>query len=221
MIVRSSLRRLPRLSLPLSLRLPLPLSLLVLYAALGGCATIAEAPSSVAVAAYRDSISLDGRIAVNYQKNGAPESITAPFTWRQGPERIEVSLFSPTGQTMARISITPSTATLTQTDGVPRTAADIDALTRQTLGWSLPVSGLREWLQGYAIGADGTRFVASPAANEVITRDGWHLQFVSWQAAPAGQGADSHPQPRRIDATRSATATTDELAIRIVLDPQA
>ena len=197
------------------------LPLLVLCGALGGCAASgAGALSPNQVAAYRDSIAFDGRIAVNYQKNGAPESITAPFTWRQSAQQIDVSLSSPTGQTMAKISITPSSATLIQTDGVPRTAANIDSLTRQTLGWALPVSGLREWLQGYAIGADGKRFAASPTNNEVITRDGWHLQFVSWQAPQAGQGANSHPQPRRIDATRSATATTDELAIRIVLDPQ-
>lgn len=192
------------------------LPLLALCAALAGCATTGAPPSTATVGAYRDSIALAGRIAVNYQKNGNAESITAPFTWQQSAGRIDVSLASPTGQTMARISITPTSATLTQTDGMPRSAADINSLTAQTLGWSLPVAGLREWLQGYATGADGKRFAASPAANEVFTNDGWHLRFVSWQDPQS-----PHPQPRRIDAERAATATTEELAIRIVLEPQA
>jgi outer membrane lipoprotein LolB len=93
-------------------------------------------------------------------------------------------------------------------------AGDIDSLTARTLGWSLPVSGLRDWLQGYALDASGKRFTASPAHNTVFTRDGWRLRFVSWQDESA-----AHPAPRRIDAERSATPTSDELAIRIVIDP--
>jgi outer membrane lipoprotein LolB len=76
------------------------------------------------------------------------------------------------------------------------------------------VSGLKDWLQGYATSTDGKRFAASPANNSVSTADGWRLRFVSWQDESA-----VHPVPRRIDAERSATATSDELAIRIVVDP--
>ena len=92
-------------------------------------------------------------------------------------------------------------------------ARDIDSLTAQALGWSLPVSGLRDWLQGYATSFDGSRFVASPLNDRVITRDGWRIRYVSWQE-PAG----ANPQPKRIDAERSATLQTDEITIRIVLD---
>ncbi|MGZ8315895.1 MAG: lipoprotein insertase outer membrane protein LolB, partial [Telluria sp.] len=113
------------------------------------------------------------------------------------------------------ITVTPEAATLTQADQAPRMASDIDTLTAQTLGWSLPVSGLRDWLQGYATAAGGKRFTATPASNTVTTADGWRLTFVSWQDEAAPQ-----PAPKRIDAERSATATSDELAIRIVIDPQ-
>ena len=102
-----------------------------------------------------------------------------------------------------------------QADKAPRVAKDIDTLTAQSLGWSLPVSGLRDWLQGYATGADGKRFVATPANNSVTTADGWRLRFVSWQDEAAPQ-----PAPKRIDAERNASAAADELAIRIVIDPQ-
>jgi outer membrane lipoprotein LolB len=155
-------------------------------------------------------------LSVSYQKDGKPESLSGKFMWAQTPQGIDLSLSSPLGQTIATISVTAQAATLTESGQAPRTAADIDSLSAQTLGWSLPVSGLREWLQGYATGADGRRFVASPANNSVTTGDGWRLRFVSWQ----DQGA-LHPQPKRIDAERSASAAGAELAIRIVLDPPA
>lgn len=74
------------------------------------------------------------------------------------------------------------------------------------------MSGLRDWLQGYATAADGSRYAASPANNSVTTRDGWRLRFASWQDPTA-----AHPLPRLINAERGATATSDELTIRIVL----
>jgi outer membrane lipoprotein LolB len=136
------------------------------------------------------------------------------FNWVQRPGRIDVSLASPLGQTIAAIAVTPSQASLTQSGREPLVAADIDSLTTRALGWALPVSALRDWLQGYAIDASGKRFVASPAANSVFTQEGWRLRFVSWQDEAA-----AHPAPRRIDAERSATPTSDEMAIRIVIDP--
>jgi outer membrane lipoprotein LolB len=190
------------------------LSVLAIATLLSGCATPGATLSHATVGAYRDTLALSGRLSVNYQKDGRPESLTGKFNWAQTPERIDVSLASPLGQTIAAISVTPQQATLTQAERAPRVAKDIDTLTAQALGWSLPVSGLRDWLQGYATGAGGLRFAASPANNSVFTADGWRLRFVSWQDESAAR-----PTPRRIDAERGATATTDELAIRIVIDP--
>ena len=180
---------------------------------LSACATTpATAPSQATVAAYRDAIELAGRLSVNYDKDGKQETLSGKFTWTQRADAVDVALISPLGQTIATIAVTPAAATLTQS-GKTRSAPDIDSLTAQTLGWSLPVSGLRDWLQGYAIAADGQRFAASPAQNTVTTRDGWRLTFVNWQDGVAGQ-----PVPRRIDAERSATAGVSQLALRIVID---
>jgi outer membrane lipoprotein LolB len=185
-------------------------------ALLAGCASAPVTPSPAhslqLVEGYRQTFDAAGRLSVNYRKDGNPESLTGKFTWAQKPGRIDVSLSSPLS-TIATISITPGSATLVQRDKAPRVARDLDTLTAETFGWSLPVSGLRDWLQGYATGADGKRFVATPANNTVTTADGWRLRFVSWQDERAAQ-----PAPKRIDAARSAGA--DELAIRIVLDPQ-
>jgi outer membrane lipoprotein LolB len=178
-------------------------------ALLAGCAT--QPPSSSRVAAYSETIELSGRISVNYQKEGNSESLSGKFNWQQSAQRTSVSLASPLGQTIAVIEVTPGVARLTQAGQPPREAADIDALTAQALGWPLPVSGLRDWLQGHAVSSDGSRFRASPQHNSVITRDGWRVHFISWQDETA-----LLPQPKRIDAER-----VSEVALRIVIDDQA
>lgn len=193
----------------------LPLALLC--AALSACSSLpsGSTQSSHAVAPYREQIELAGRLNVVYQKDDQPESATVNFTWQQSPARTDVGLFSPVGSTLATIAVTPQQAVLTQSGKAPRSAPDVDALSAQMLGWALPVSGLRDWLQGYATAEDGKRFVASPQHDSVTTRDGWRLRYVSWQDT----GPDGTPQPRRIDAERNTSAQADAVALRIVLDP--
>jgi outer membrane lipoprotein LolB len=193
-------------------------------ALLAGCAS-APPPSSEPVAPYREQIELSGRLSVNYQRDGKTESLAGRFSWRQSGAQTDVVLTSPLGQTVAQISVMPGLASLTQGGQAPRVAADIDSLSAQALGWPLPVSGLRDWLQGYAIDAAGARFVASPSRDRVTTRDGWRLHFVTWQDAPADAAPQAAapwataPRPKRIDAERSADLQTEEVAIRVVLDP--
>ena len=181
---------------------------------LAGCATTST--NVATVGAYRDTIDLNGRLAVNYQKDGKVESLNGNYTWTQRPGRVDVELASPLGQTLATIAVMPGAATLTQAGRAPVSAADIDTLTQQTLGWPLPVSGLRDWLQGYAVDGAGQRFSASPANNSVVTKDGWRLRFVEWQDPNAAQ-----PAPRVIHAERAAVGDIQELSIRIIVNPAA
>ena len=182
-------------------------------AVLSGCATTPSSMSQATVAPYRDTIDLSGKLSVNYDKGGQPDTLSGGFEWSQTPSTVDVALLSPLGQTIAKIRVTPESATLTQSEkAAPRVARDIDSLTQQALGWSLPVSGLRDWLQGYATAADGKRFAASPANNSVVTQDGWRLTFLSWQDANAAR-----PAPRLIEAQRSASATHGAMTLRIVI----
>jgi outer membrane lipoprotein LolB len=198
--------------------------LTVLCLSLSACSTLTSpfssgvAPSGQSVAPYREQVELTGRLNVVYQKDDKPESATVNFNWQQTAQRTDVTLYSPVGSTLATIAVTPQQAVLTQSGKAPRSAPDVDTLSAQMLGWSLPVSGLRDWLQGYAVGADGKRFVASPANDSVTTRDGWRLRYVSWQDADE-KTPGALPQPRRIDAERNASAQADAVSLRIVLDP--
>lgn len=200
--------------MPMTRRLATLAVAVSLAAALGGCATSSADLSRATVGVYRDTIDLSGKVSVNYQRDGKSEPSNGNFTWQQRPGAIDVTLASPLGQTLAVINVTPGAATLTQAGQAPRSAGDIDSLSQQTLGWPLPVSGLRDWLQGYAIDAQGKRFRASPANNQIVTKDGWRLRFMSWYDETAPQ-----PKPRVINAELSAAGDIQNLSIRIFIEP--
>ena len=181
-------------------------------ALLAACATTGPAPSQATVSPYRDSIELAGRLSVNYDKGGQPETLSGKFTWSQSPAAVDVALLSPLGQTIAKIRVTPESATLTQSDKTPRVARDIDSLTAQTLGWSLPVSGLRDWLQGVVTEQNGQKRIATPQDEntDIVSADGWRIRYAAWDMSAA-------PRPRRIDLARS-TEEAGEVALRLVVD---
>jgi len=191
---------------------------LTLAAVLAGCATSpTNVPNNVAnanapVAPYRDTVDFTGSLSVTYPQDGQQHNDTVRYNWSQRPGNIDVTIIGALNTTLATIQVTPQSATLTRSNGDKRSAADIDSLTVQTLGYALPVNGLRDWMQGYATDAKGQRFTASPANSEVLTGDGWRLRFMEWQDNAAT------PMPRRIRAERSASAG-GELKLNISISP--
>ncbi|MCG2584921.1 outer membrane lipoprotein LolB [Massilia sp. TS11] len=179
---------------------------------LAGCASAPATRPATPVAPYAASIAFAGRIGVQFiNRDGQPDSQNARFEWRQQPGLTEIALFSPLGDTVATLTVTPQRAVLVQGKAAPLEAPDVDSLTARALGWSLPVSGLPLWVQGHARARDGSAFVASPAHDSVLTDDGWELRYVSWQ-----EGASA--RPRRIDASRVTNVEAEKLTLRIVLD---
>ncbi|RZI43517.1 outer membrane lipoprotein LolB [Herbaspirillum sp. HC18] len=193
---------------------------LALTFVLAGCAGMLppqSAPQPQAVSAARpfhDRIELGGRLSVRYQGDRKEEAVHGSFVWSQTPEQTTVTLLSPLGQTMAVIDVSPQGATLTQAGQPARTAANVDVLTTETLGWPLPVSGLKEWLQGFALDRNGRRFVATPASTEVTTQDGWRIQYANWLDE---NSVPPENRAKRVDLARS-TAQAGDISIRIVID---
>ncbi len=203
-MTRPSITRLAALSLLLSLLL-------------AGCAISPPTPTATVTAKrnYHDAIELEGRLSVRYQKDGQEESSHGNFNWSQTPEHTIITLRSPLGQTLAVIDITPKLSTLTQSGHAPRSASDPDALAALALGWQLPISGMRDWLQGFAVNAQGRRIAAAPSdATFITTPDDWRVIYASWQESDVPAAA---PRPKRIDMERH-TRQADAVALRIVLD---
>lgn len=185
-------------------------------AILCGCATVpATPPSAATVAPYADTLSLSGRLNVRYLKDGKQESATVNYTWKQDAQRTDVALSTQFGNIVAMIEVTPQGAVLREGGNKPPLSApSIDALSARALGWSLPVSGLRGWLQGHATAANGKQWTASPANNEVTTREGWRLQYVDWQ------DGSSPPRPKRIDAEHPGGGDVQQMSLRIVINEE-
>ena len=177
--------------------------------ALAGCATNAPLPSGTRN--YHDSLTLSGRLSVNYSQNGQPQSLQGKFQWTQRPDRTDIELYSPLGQTIARIAIAPGHAWLQRSGGEIREASSVDALTQETLGWPLPVDGLRFWLQGFTRDANQQLRAVTPDETAEMRSDGWRVRYVSWQGEPPGPS-----WPRRIDIEREGGA--QPIALRIVID---
>ncbi len=151
---------------------------------------------------------------MQYRRGAADEALHGSFTWSQTPQRTQVTLLSPLGQTLAVIDVQAGAASLRQPGQPPQVAADADALAQTALGWPLPVAGLRDWLQGYARDAQGRPWVAPPQPGSAVsTADGWHIAYGAWQQ----DDATASPRPRRIDLARQ-TAEAGPVRLRIVID---
>jgi outer membrane lipoprotein LolB len=191
---------------------------LVLVPLLAACATVSPPVDQAGRAAvaearvFQPSLTLAGRLSVNYESRLGAEALHGSFQWHQDGPQTRVVLLSPLGQALARIDSGPQGATLIQAGQPARTASDVDALAANALGWPLPVAGLREWLQGFALDASGRRLTATPRASSVMTLDGWRIDYPSWQV-----DENAIPRPRRIDLARRTTQA-GEVAIRIVID---
>ena len=191
----------------------LGLSLLLWIALLlSGCSTTAPPSHSPFARSYYETISMTGRLSVQYQQNGQPQAMQGKFRWTQNGEMTSIALLSPLGQTMAKIEIAPGSASLQQAGEPLRQATDIGELTTQTLGWPMPVAGLRNWLQGFALDANGNKQALMPDAPSSFSSDGWHVRYVSWQGE-----ADAPAYPKRIDLER-ATPDAGAIGLRIVID---
>lgn len=195
--------------------------LIALPLLLSGCAVMMPTPATrsdalLAVPVYQASLVLNGRISVRYQQDGKEEALHGSFRWLQTPEQITVTLLSPLNQTLATIEITPTSARLTEAGKPPRSADSIDTLTSETLGWTLPVDGLRGWLQGFSLASGRPIPIAQPGSDNaapVMTPDGWQIQYMSW----FNEDAPPLTRPKRIDLQRM-TPGLGEMAIRIVID---
>ncbi len=188
----------------------LRLSVLTLLA-LAGCSTLAPTPGADSARRFHDDISVGGRLSVRYQQDGKPQSVQGKFVWHQKASRTDIELASPLGQTLARITLLPGSATLEQSGKSTAEATDASALTKAVLGWPLPVEGLRYWLQGFVRTLSGELLAVPVGDSNEQEGDGWRVRYVGWQQI------DGHNCPKRIDFSR-LDADTGEIALRLVID---
>ena len=186
---------------------------LIIGAIASGCTTLTPAitTSDTSRHPYQEKLSLNGRIHILYQQGGKEQSLPGNFEWLQNETDTNITLLSQLGQTIASINQNATGATLQQANQPTRTSPDLDTLLGETLGWPMPMLGLRDWLQGYIKNQEGKRIAVQAKENQTSIADGWQLRYVSWQE-DAGK-----THPRRIDLRRY-TAQAGEVTLRIIID---
>lgn len=176
---------------------------------LGACTTLPQGP--LTERSYQMAKVISGRLSVRYQQAGQAQSLQGKFLWQQQGEQTDITLYSPLGQTIATIAITPELAVMTQSDGEKKQAPDVSKLTQAVLGWPLPVDGLRYWLQGFVQSDDGRWQTAASDGTQGFQSDGWRVRYVSWQRNASIQ------YPKRLDMERT-TAEAGDIVLRFVID---
>lgn len=120
------------------------LALWSVLAVLAGCASTRPAQVLPASNASISAFSLNGRLAVKLDDRG----YTASLRWRHFPTHDSLRLFSPVGSVVGEIEADSNGATLTTGDKKVYRSNDVQSLTREVLGWDLPLAGLRYWVTG-------------------------------------------------------------------------
>ena len=183
-----------------------------------GCASVAPSRGFDAGETARTE-HYSGRFAANYTRYGRNEGVQGSFRWEEQGRNVRLDLVSPLGQTLAVVTSTPSGATLDLPNEPPRNAPEVDALMEQALGFSLPVSGMRDWLHGRpapGAPANATRDVRGRL--DTLTQAGWTVRYVDWQEPPQ-DATVATARPRRIDMARDGGPSP--LTVRLVIDPEA
>ena len=169
--------------------------------ALAGCAALAPSDKPAQRAAAFDLV---GRVAVTFDGR----NFSSGLRWQHAVDRDEVWLMTPTGQALAHIQADDEGATLTGTDRQTYRAADVEALTRQALGWELPVTRLAWWVRGEPVpGSEVGEAVRDQQGRLArFTQDGWSITL----AHPGAE--DRAGRPQRAELVRGGHQ------IRLVID---
>lgn len=145
------------------------------------------------------AFALQGRVSVQY----GDQSLSGQLNWRADAAGDQVLLSSPLGQGVASISRNAGGVTLMKPGESPVAAENVEALTQSELGFRLPLSGLRYWIQAKPDPARASKVRHNADGKvEQIAQDGWKIDYLQFR----------DNRPRKLHVTREG------LEIRLVID---
>lgn len=161
---------------------------------LGGCASLNPQPS---LRERTAEAPLSGRLAVKVD-GPEPKSVSAAFDLQGNASTGSLGLSTPLGSMLAQARWSPGHVTLTTPKG-SSDYADLDGLTRDVLGESIPVAALYDWLRGRPWPSAPSTPLTSGSGFEQL---GWKVELSRF-----GEGF--------VDAARS---TPPAVTVRVRLD---
>lgn len=158
---------------------------------LAGCAAL-PAQKQAEPAAYNahlqrlikiESFGLEGRIGVLTETKG----FSGSMRWHHRPDGDDIAFYSPLGTQLGELEKNADGVTLTTSQKTFH-AEDAEALTQQTLGWSLPMSGLSDWVLGRPAKGDA-EILAWDTAGHIarLRQNGWEIEYPAYQTTPGLQ----------------------------------
>ena len=174
----------------------------LLALAVGGCASVPSPSRIEPEASFSPSWTLQGRIGVQ----SGEQSLSGQIHWQHRVATDEVLMTSPLGQGVARIVRDADGVALEIPNQPTRRAPDADTLTREALGYVLPLSGLTWWMQ--ARPDPDHLYEATRDPNGRLTQlrqNGWVIDYLEY-------AADMPVRPRKLVVSREG------LQIRLVTD---
>jgi outer membrane lipoprotein LolB len=183
--------------------------------ALAGCAvTPTHGPSTSTATPELSTQTMHayrGRFSVRYlDQNGRSRNAYGNFDWQQLGDTVTLQLLSPFGQTLAIVTSSSGSASLEVPNRQPVTADNVSDLMQRTLGFALPIEGLRYWLESSPAPNSHAKTIVDPNQSsrlKEIDQEGWTIDYVSYADAPA-------TGVKRLDLTRQ----DPPLDIKLVLD---
>jgi len=174
----------------------------IVLTVVAGCAAPRAPPVLPASNAGIGAFALTGRVAVKLEQRG----YSAKLSWRHALAGDQLRLLSPIGSVIAVLEADASGATLTSADKKVYHSSDVQALTRQVLGWDLPLDGLQHWVLGRA---EPELPVQAQERDErgrltKLTQNQWRIDYLAY----AGDGA----LPSRM------VLAYDKLTLRLIID---
>ncbi len=157
-------------------------------------------------------VSYTGRFALAVNGIDRHETASGRFALTVDRADVTLDLSTPLGTTVARVQSGPAGARLTvPSAGGLRTeqGPDAEALSLQVLGWTLPVSGISDWIEGRPAPDRPYRLTPGEAGAEQLEQDGWTIRFEA-------RGADG--RLRRFDMSRPQQGAAPSVSLRVVLD---
>jgi outer membrane lipoprotein LolB len=182
-------------------------ALAVLLASLAACASLP--PPAAGVLGY------SGKFSLRVTGDERQDVMSGRFALTVDPDGVTLDLSTPLGTTVARIRSGADGATLSvPASGGLRTehGPDPDALCRQVLGWSLPVGGIRDWIEGRPVPGRPYRLSAADDGGSRLEQDGWTIRLDP-------RGADG--RIRHLDLERERQVDAPSVWLRVVLDAEA
>jgi outer membrane lipoprotein LolB len=182
---------------------------------LAGCATRPNVPNTSNAATSitaQTSRAYHGRFAVQYNDEyGHQRNAYGNFDWQETGDTVTLQLRNPLGQTLAVVTSSPASATLELPNKQPVNADNVSQLMQSTLGFALPVEGLRYWLQPSAAPTSRAKTTMDASSGngrlKEIKQDGWTIDYLAYADAPA-------TGVKRVDLTRD----DPPLDIKLVID---